>query len=93
MPIKTVEQARIIIVAIMEYPECNECWKAKCESKGPLQRKVYYPENVAEVDGIFTIDLSVNWVDLWPCKNTGRGAASLPQVPAAGQHGAVLLQT
>lgn len=50
----------------MEYPECNECCKDKCESKGPLQIKVYYPKNVVEVDGIFAIDLSVNWVDLWP---------------------------
>ena len=76
----------------MEYLECNECCKDKCESKGPLQRKVHYPKNIVEVDGSFATDFSVNWVELWPCKTTGRWAVALPQVPSAGQHGAVPLQ-
>lgn len=74
----------------MEQQECNEYCKDECESKGPLQRKVYYP--VVEVDGIFAIDLGVSWVDLWLCKNTGRWAVALLQVPSAGWHGAALLQ-
>lgn len=79
-------------MAIIEYPEYNESCKDKCESTGPLQRKVDYPKNVVEVDGIFAIDLSVSQADLCPCTNTSRWAVALPQVPSAGQHGTVLLQ-
>lgn len=51
MPIKTVEKARKIIMAIMEYLECTECSENKCESMRPHQRKVHYPNNVVEVGG------------------------------------------
>lgn len=76
----------------MEYQECNECCKDKCEIKGLFQIKVCYPKNVAEVDGIFDIDVIVKWVGFGPCKFSGRWAVALPQVASVEQHGTVQLQ-
>lgn len=71
MLIKTAEYVRII-VASMEYQECNECCKDKCEIKGLLRIKLCYPKNVAKVYEIFDIDAIVKWVGLGPCKSSGR---------------------
>lgn len=52
-------------MAIMDYLESNECSNDKCECKEPFQSQVYYPKNLAEVDGV---DLSVKWVELGHAK-------------------------
>lgn len=61
----------------MDYLESNECSNDKCECKEPFQSQVYYPKNLAEVDGV---DLSVKWVELGHAKPTVVGELLLCHV-------------
>lgn len=62
----------------MDYLESNECSNDKCECKEPFQSQVYYPKNLAEVDGVDLCEMG--WA--WPCKANGGGWVTA--LPCAG---------